>query len=34
MYFIEIELTYNMVLVLGVQHNDLTYVYMSKRLSY
>ena len=26
----KLELTYNIVLVLGVQHNDLIYVYITK----
>ena len=29
---IEIQLTYNIVLVLGIQHNDLIYVYIVKWL--
>lgn len=29
-YLIEIYLTYNVVLVLGVQQNDLTYAYSAK----
>ena len=28
--FIKVQLTYNTVLVLGVQHNDLIFVYIAK----
>ena len=27
-YLIEVQLTYNLILVLGVQHNDLIFLYL------
>lgn len=29
-FFIEVQLTYNIILISGVQHNDLIFVYIAK----